>query len=63
MLAVACSAEVITDAGKLRANVLAKKLPKRAWQQLSAGAGAKGYRATTGPSSTSPRSGPPAISC
>ncbi len=33
VLAVACSAEVTTGAGKLRADVLARKLPKRAWQQ------------------------------
>lgn len=31
-------------AGKSRAEALAKKLPKRAWQKLSAGAGAKGQR-------------------
>lgn len=28
----------------MRADALAKKLPKRAWQKLSAGAGAKGHR-------------------
>lgn len=44
VLAVACSHEVITGAGKFRADVLAKKIPKRAWQKLSAGAGAKGHR-------------------
>ncbi|MGW0940894.1 IS701 family transposase, partial [Streptomyces sp. NPDC002666] len=44
VLAVACSAEVTTAAGKFRADTLAKKLPKRAWQKLSAGHGAKGYR-------------------
>ncbi|MFF3339683.1 IS701 family transposase [Streptomyces flavidovirens] len=44
VLAVACSAEVTTPAGKFRADTLAGKLPKRAWQKLSAGAGAKGYR-------------------
>ena len=31
-------------AGKFRADTLAKKVPKRAWQKLSAGAGAKGHR-------------------
>lgn len=36
--------EVITGAGKFRADILAKKLPNRAWQKLSAGAGAKGHR-------------------
>lgn len=44
VLAVACSAEVATQAGKFRAEALAKKLPKRAWQKLSAGRGAKGDR-------------------
>lgn len=44
VLAVACSAEVPTGAGKFRADVLAKKVPKRAWQKLSAGRGAKGHR-------------------
>lgn len=42
VLAVACSAEVTTRAGKFRADTLAAKVPKRAWQKLSAGAGAKG---------------------
>ncbi|WP_411083268.1 IS701 family transposase [Streptomyces sp. cmx-18-6] len=44
VLAVACSHEVTTGAGKFRADALAAKLPKRAWQKLSAGAGAKGHR-------------------
>jgi hypothetical protein len=44
VLAVACSHEVTTGAGKFRADILAKKVPKRAWQKLSAGAGAKGHR-------------------
>lgn len=44
VLAVACSHEVTTQARKFRADALAKKLPKRAWQKLSAGAGAKGHR-------------------
>lgn len=30
--------------GRFHADVLVKKLPKRAWQKLSAGAGAKGHR-------------------
>lgn len=41
---MACSAEVTTRAGKFRADTLAAKAPKRAWQKLSAGAGAKGHR-------------------
>ncbi len=44
VLAVACSHEVTTPAGKFRADALVRKLPKRAWQKLSAGAGAKGHR-------------------
>ncbi|MET9883780.1 IS701 family transposase [Streptomyces sp. NPDC006430] len=44
VLAVACSHEATTGAGKFRADALAKKVPKRAWQKLSAGAGAKGHR-------------------
>ncbi|MFE1734878.1 IS701 family transposase [Streptomyces bacillaris] len=44
VLAVASSAEVATGAGKFRAHSLAAKVPKRAWQKLSAGAGAKGHR-------------------
>jgi SRSO17 transposase len=44
VLAVACSTELATSAGKFRADALATKLPKRAWQILSAGAGAKGQR-------------------
>ena len=44
VLAVACDHQIATKAGKLRADALVKKLPKRAWQTLSAGAGAKGHR-------------------
>ncbi|MEV5079711.1 IS701 family transposase [Streptomyces sp. NPDC056159] len=44
VLAMACSHEVTTGAGKFRADALAKKVPKRAWQKLSAGDGAKGHR-------------------
>ncbi|MFJ7416242.1 IS701 family transposase [Streptomyces sp. NPDC098077] len=44
VLAVACSAEVSTSAGTFRTDALAKKVPKRAWQKLSAGRGAKGQR-------------------
>ena len=44
VLAVACSHEATTGAGKFRADILAKKVPKRAWQKLSAGTGAKGHR-------------------
>ncbi|CAM5656645.1 Transposase OS=Streptomyces aurantiogriseus OX=66870 GN=GCM10010251_93960 PE=4 SV=1 [Streptomyces aurantiogriseus] len=44
VLAVACSAEVTTGAGKFRADALAAKVPRRAWPKLPAGAGAKGHR-------------------
>ncbi|MFJ6645925.1 IS701 family transposase [Streptomyces sp. NPDC091290] len=44
VLAVACSAEVPTQAGKFQADRLVKRLPKRAWQKVSAGRGAKGHR-------------------
>ncbi|MFF1337712.1 IS701 family transposase [Streptomyces sp. NPDC058290] len=44
VLAVACSHEAATGAGKFRADTLAKKVPERGWQKLSAGAGAKGHR-------------------
>jgi hypothetical protein len=39
--------QLTTGAGKFRADALAKKVPKRAWQKLSAGAGAKGHRVYT----------------
>lgn len=41
---MACSAEVPTGAVKFRAEALARKVPKRARQKLSAGRGAKGRR-------------------
>src|SRR3954463_10454115 len=44
VLAVACDHQIATRARKVRADALVKKLPKRAWQKLSAGAGAKGHR-------------------
>ncbi|RAJ76844.1 SRSO17 transposase [Streptomyces sp. PsTaAH-137] len=44
VLAIARNHEVPTHAGKFRADALTRKLPKRAWQKLSAGAGAKGHR-------------------
>lgn len=64
VLAIACSTEVTTQAAKFRADALARKLPKRAWQKLSAGAGAKrGTASTTGPPSTWPTPPPAAASC
>jgi SRSO17 transposase len=44
VLAIGCDRRVPTAAGLLRADELAAGLPKRAWQRLSAGAGAKGQR-------------------
>jgi hypothetical protein len=44
VLAVARSHHVATAAGALGADMLAARLPPRAWQRLSAGAGAKGHR-------------------
>ena len=44
VLAVRKSDPVLTPAGPLPAAGLAKRLPARAWQRLSAGAGAKGPR-------------------
>ncbi|MBD0746655.1 hypothetical protein BG418_34035 [Streptomyces sp. CBMA152] len=44
VLAVACSAEVATGAGRFRFDGLAGKLRKRAWQKLSVGPSAKGHR-------------------
>lgn len=44
VLAVARSHPVATAAGAVRADVLARKLPPRAWQRLPAGPGAKGHR-------------------
>ena len=45
VLAVACDHRVPAGAGRtLRADHLAARLPKRAWQRLSAGEGAKGQR-------------------
>jgi SRSO17 transposase len=45
VLAVSCDHRVPAGAGRsLRADELAARLPKRAWQRLSAGKGAKGHR-------------------
>jgi SRSO17 transposase len=44
VLAVACDHQVATLAGKHRASALARRLPPRAWNRLSAGVGAKGHR-------------------
>lgn len=44
VLAIGCDRQVPTAAGKMRADNIAKRLPRWAWQQLSAGPGAKGQR-------------------
>lgn len=44
VLAVSSTHQVVTHAGKFQARTLAAQIPKRAWQRLSAGAGAKGER-------------------
>ena len=45
VVAVSCDHRVPAGAGRtLRADALAGRLPKRAWQRLSAGPGAKGHR-------------------
>jgi SRSO17 transposase len=62
VLAVACSHEVTTGAGKFRADILAKKMPKRAWQKISAGPGPRGTASTTGQSSISPTPAPEVVS-
>jgi SRSO17 transposase len=44
VLAVARDHHAATHAGRRRADMLALQLPRRAWQPISAGAGAKGHR-------------------
>lgn len=44
VLAIGCDRRVPTAAGPIRADQLTARLPRRAWQRLSAGAGAKGQR-------------------
>nr|WP_217133318.1 IS701 family transposase [Streptomyces sp. AC558_RSS880] len=44
VLAIGCDRRVPTAFGLIRADTLTASLPKRAWQRLSAGAGAKGER-------------------
>lgn len=44
VLAIGCDRRVPTPAGLLRADKITAGLPRRAWQQLSAGPGAKGQR-------------------
>ena len=44
VLAIGCDRRIPTAAGLMRADTLTTGLPKRAWQRLSAGPGAKGQR-------------------
>lgn len=44
VLAVACSHQVRTHTGKIRADDFAARLPRKAWQHMSAGDGSKGPR-------------------
>jgi SRSO17 transposase len=44
VLGIGCDRRIPTAAGPVRADAVAAGLPRRAWQQLSAGAGAKGQR-------------------
>ncbi len=44
VLAVACNHQVRTGVGKIRADELAARAPRKAWQTLSAGDGSKGPR-------------------
>ncbi|MEV0597554.1 IS701 family transposase [Nonomuraea cavernae] len=44
VLAVSCSHQITTGAGKIRADAMAKKIGKSGWQRLSCGDGAKGER-------------------
>jgi len=44
VLAVSCHHRILTGPGRFRADVLATRIPRTAWQKMSAGDGAKGYR-------------------
>jgi SRSO17 transposase len=44
VLAVACDHRIPAGARYLRADEIAARLPRRSWQRLSAGEGARGYR-------------------
>jgi len=44
VLAIGCDRRVPTAAGSIRVDLLTAGLPRRAWQRLSPGAGAKGQR-------------------
>src|SRR5450631_1216524 len=44
VLAVSCDHRVPAGAGYLRADEIAARLPRRSWQRLSAGEGARGHR-------------------
>ncbi len=48
VMAVPCSQQVVTAAGKIRADALAARVPARGWQRVSCGDGAKGRGCMTG---------------
>ena len=62
VLAVACHHRVSAGT-RQRADALAARLPRPAWQRYSAGAGAKGPATTTGPGWPSTRAGPATGGC
>jgi len=63
VLAVACSHEVATGAGKFRADTLAKKVPRRGRQSCRPGSGRRATATTTGLSSTLPTPSPGVGNC
>lgn len=44
VMAVSCDHQITTAAGKVRADVMAARVPRAGWQRLSCGAGSKGMR-------------------
>lgn len=44
VMAVSCNTQIPTPKGKIRADTLAKQVPRHGWQPLSAGSGSKGER-------------------
>jgi SRSO17 transposase len=48
VLAVSRDTRIPTNAGAVRADLVARNLPPQSWQRLSAGAGSKGHRFYSG---------------
>ena len=63
VLAVATTCQVTTGAGACQAGTLATRLPRCAWQQYSAGHGAKGYRCCDWAGWPSTPAGPATAGC